>query len=509
MKNKKFIFFTILMIFATTFSANTESLTYISGIDSIKDFPPIFNADVQVLANRRYESISSPTINNDGVDTAGEGRTFDVGNLWLNTTSGQYYICIDNSTGASVWKLITLSASDIKTLYESNPDTNAFTDALLTKLNNIAENADNVADSATNGNILINGVETTVYDDSNVVKLTGNQNISGIKTFNDNISVDTISEKTLNNGVIIDGVKIKDGGGYFTGGIYSEITKYNIGIYNVGGTGSLSHNGIYRNGAWEFPAGIDNLTSAYNQVNGVHNFYSNKTAGVDDFGIPLLSIKNNDAIFNVSVGIGRTPTSNEVLGILSANASSGAINIISTLNSGVEYMGFRSNNGQYYANMALDMDNNAQIFNNYFSGNPGKYSFMFATVEKFAITSDGIVSMPNQANISMVATNSLSLTANTTNINFTTDEIDPQAEFNGTTYTPDTSGKVFISIQAQGSTGKINCYENGTLYRNIIIAEGALSGSRLIPVTAGNSYTFRSSTTVTITNRSITILKSN
>ncbi|MCK9541111.1 MAG: hypothetical protein M0R03_03675 [Novosphingobium sp.] len=250
MKNKSFIFFTILLIFALNINA-TESFTYISGNDSIRDFPPIFNADIQILAGRRYENTSAPTINNDGVDTAGEGRTFDVGNLWLNTSSGQYYICIDNSTGASVWKIITLSASDIKTLYESNADTNAFTDALLSKVNSteiftsaektklgtISDNSNWVEDSATNGNILIDSVETTVYDDSNVVKLTGDQAIGGTKTFSDSIAVDTINEKTSANGVTIDGVQLKDGGGVFSGNVgigTTPLEKFHIDGGNDG-----------------------------------------------------------------------------------------------------------------------------------------------------------------------------------------------------------------------------------------------------------------------------------
>ena len=85
---------------------------------------------------------ADPVAGND--DTQG----YYAGYVWNATGSSKSFVCLDASTGAAVWSEISkLSAADIKTLYESNAGTNAFTDALLSKLNNIEPLAD-VTDSA-------------------------------------------------------------------------------------------------------------------------------------------------------------------------------------------------------------------------------------------------------------------------------------------------------------------------------------------------------------------------
>lgn len=40
---------------------------------------------------------AAPTVNDD--DTAG----YSVGSVWLDTTNGRMYVCVDNSTGAAIW----------------------------------------------------------------------------------------------------------------------------------------------------------------------------------------------------------------------------------------------------------------------------------------------------------------------------------------------------------------------------------------------------------------------
>ncbi len=60
--------------------------------------------------------------------------------------TGKIYVTIDNGktfrwTGSVYVEISTLAEAEIKALYEANADTNAFTDALLTKLNNIEANA--------------------------------------------------------------------------------------------------------------------------------------------------------------------------------------------------------------------------------------------------------------------------------------------------------------------------------------------------------------------------------
>lgn len=51
-----------------------------------------------------YQAASSPGVNNDGVDTATLGRTFNVGEEWFNTATLDFWICYDDTTGAAVWR---------------------------------------------------------------------------------------------------------------------------------------------------------------------------------------------------------------------------------------------------------------------------------------------------------------------------------------------------------------------------------------------------------------------
>lgn len=52
-----------------------------------------------------YATTTDPTVNNDGVDTAGIGRVFRIGDQWVNTSTNIFWMCVNNSTGAAVWVL--------------------------------------------------------------------------------------------------------------------------------------------------------------------------------------------------------------------------------------------------------------------------------------------------------------------------------------------------------------------------------------------------------------------
>ena len=56
--------------------------------------------------------------------------------------------------------------------------------------------------------------------DSSVVRTTTDQSIAGVKTFTTSIATDTIAENTADNGVVVDGVTLKDGGLTATGLIH-------------------------------------------------------------------------------------------------------------------------------------------------------------------------------------------------------------------------------------------------------------------------------------------------
>lgn len=63
---------------------------------------------------------TNPTVNNDGVDTAALGVTFQPRSLWLNTVTSEFYICLDNSTGAADWQQSTLTLDDLGSMAVQN-----------------------------------------------------------------------------------------------------------------------------------------------------------------------------------------------------------------------------------------------------------------------------------------------------------------------------------------------------------------------------------------------------
>lgn len=77
---------------------------------------------------------TNPVANDDGVNTSGNG-VFKVGDVWVNETADLVYMCANNATGAAVWIQTTLlSDTQVKTAYENNANTNAYTDAELAKV---------------------------------------------------------------------------------------------------------------------------------------------------------------------------------------------------------------------------------------------------------------------------------------------------------------------------------------------------------------------------------------
>lgn len=51
----------------------------------------------------------APDVTDDGANTSGNG-TFHKWSKWRNTTTDDAYVCLDNSTGAAIWKLTTATA---------------------------------------------------------------------------------------------------------------------------------------------------------------------------------------------------------------------------------------------------------------------------------------------------------------------------------------------------------------------------------------------------------------
>ncbi len=94
--------------------------------------PRMLELDLKELADRvgpHLEAAFDPGVNDDDSNTGGNG-TFYTYSPWINTVSGHIWICIDNSTGAAVWKDITsvetdpvfLAALDVDDTLSANDD---------------------------------------------------------------------------------------------------------------------------------------------------------------------------------------------------------------------------------------------------------------------------------------------------------------------------------------------------------------------------------------------------
>jgi hypothetical protein len=57
-----------------------------------------------------YIAAVQPTVNNDSVDTAAIGATFDTGSRWTDTTHNTVWFCVIGTPGAAVWKSILVPA---------------------------------------------------------------------------------------------------------------------------------------------------------------------------------------------------------------------------------------------------------------------------------------------------------------------------------------------------------------------------------------------------------------
>lgn len=151
-----------------------------AGSDNTKPMTPLRVAQAITaltgIVQNGFNEVTDPTVTDDS------SGGWAVGSVWINTVSDETYRCVDNTIGAALWIKTTLSAdelatiafsgdsddlvegavnllltsaertklgtvetgatadqtgAEIKTAYEGEADTNAFTDALLGKLNGI------------------------------------------------------------------------------------------------------------------------------------------------------------------------------------------------------------------------------------------------------------------------------------------------------------------------------------------------------------------------------------
>ena len=73
-------------------------------LDSIISGYSVFEVKVINPLNRLVAT-SDPTTSNDDI------QGFEIGSLWLNTTSNNVFMCCDSTTSTAVWKQLTNSSS--------------------------------------------------------------------------------------------------------------------------------------------------------------------------------------------------------------------------------------------------------------------------------------------------------------------------------------------------------------------------------------------------------------
>ncbi len=72
----------------------------------------------------KVDADSSPTANDDGVNSNGNG-VFVTGSKWYNQIADEVYLCLTNTTGAAVWVPITLSVDELGSAAVLNVGTGA------------------------------------------------------------------------------------------------------------------------------------------------------------------------------------------------------------------------------------------------------------------------------------------------------------------------------------------------------------------------------------------------
>lgn len=134
--------------------------------------------------SRIVDATTDPTANDDSANTSGAswsyGTAAQIGSIWINTTSDEIFRCMDDSVGAAVWTKTSLNVSELGDLAEMDLATLQTT----IQISGISQ---------------VTGLESALdakADDSDVVKLTGNQTIAGTKTFSSAIVGDLTGDVT-------------------------------------------------------------------------------------------------------------------------------------------------------------------------------------------------------------------------------------------------------------------------------------------------------------------------
>jgi hypothetical protein len=136
--------------------------------------------DLKEMADRSgtwHSSTSAPTADNDADDTAGLGKKFYVNSQWVQTASpssnNKIWFCLDNTTGAAVWKTTGSSSSESSS---NSPNTLVLRDS----------NGDFSAGDITSDSVVVGSWEITA---TNIINSAGGNIDLGGGNISDAISI--------------------------------------------------------------------------------------------------------------------------------------------------------------------------------------------------------------------------------------------------------------------------------------------------------------------------------
>jgi hypothetical protein len=128
----------------TTFKANTASLypDNTSGLISPADLRAQMDNIVDSAALRVTGKTAGPSVTDDGVGTGGNGD-MTIGQIWIDETADEAYICLDNTPGAAVWVRLNIVNDNLQVQDETTttsrriqPDESGYS----YEMNNVAAN---------------------------------------------------------------------------------------------------------------------------------------------------------------------------------------------------------------------------------------------------------------------------------------------------------------------------------------------------------------------------------
>jgi hypothetical protein len=226
------------------------------------------NADInqKVDASQVLTDVPSGAVFTDTTYTAGIGINLDSTSFSL--TDESYTNAEKNKlAGIEAGADVNLTAFEIKTAYESNSQTNAFTDTLLSKLNAIESSATQDQTAAEIKTAYESNTNTNEFSDAEQTKLSGiesnatqDQTGSEIKSLlttvgtqlNDNVvaSFGTSNDLKIWHDGLNSYIKDHDAGNLFIQGsttvTIEDVSGNNMAVFNDGGSVDLYHGAISR-----------------------------------------------------------------------------------------------------------------------------------------------------------------------------------------------------------------------------------------------------------------------